>query len=50
MVRMIVGCFIAFNENKITKKQICDCFTHPKKGKSRFRAPANGLMLYKVIY
>lgn len=50
MVRMIVGCFIAFNENKITKKEIRDCFTHPKKGKSRFRAPANGLTLFKVIY
>ena len=38
---MIVGCFIAFNENKITKKQICDCFTHPEKGKSRFSNPEN---------
>ena len=47
---MIVGCFIAFNENKITKEQIYDCFINPKKGKSRFRAPANGLTLYKVIY
>ena len=50
MVRMIVGCFIALNENKITKEQIYDCFIHPEKGKSRFRAPANGLTLYKVIY
>lgn len=50
MVRMIVGCFIAFNENKITKKEIRDCFIHPQKGKSHFRAPANGLTLFNVIY
>ncbi len=50
MVRMIVGCFIAFNENKMTIKEICDCFKHPQKGKSHFRAPANGLTLFKVIY
>lgn len=50
MVRMIVGCFIAYSEKKIDKKVILDCFEKPSKGKITFKAPACGLCLYKVIY
>ena len=48
MVRMIVGCFIAYSENKISLVEIKDCFSEPKKGKSKYKAPACGLCLEKI--
>lgn len=50
MVRMIVGTFIAYSENKISKQEIESLFANPGKGKAMFKAPACGLCLYKVSY
>ncbi len=50
MVRMIVGSFLAYNENKIDIETIVDCFKNPKKGKIIYKAPGCGLYLYKVFY
>ncbi|MGL4950503.1 MAG: tRNA pseudouridine(38-40) synthase TruA [Mycoplasma sp.] len=50
MVRMIVGTFLAYNEDKITLPKINDCFKNPIKGKVGFKAYACGLYLAKVFY
>ena len=50
MVRMIIGSFLAFNENKITKEDINNLFINPQKGKSIYKAPGCGLYLFNVIY
>ncbi len=50
MVRMIVGTFLAYNEDKISLDDILECFKNPKKGKAIFKAPGCGLYLTKVKY
>lgn len=45
MVRMIVGCFLAYNENKIDINIIENAFEQPKKGKIIYKAPGCGLYL-----
>ncbi len=50
MIRMIVGCLLSFNEDRIDLKFIEDCFNNPTKGRAIFKAPACGLYLYNVIY
>ncbi|MGL4951389.1 MAG: tRNA pseudouridine(38-40) synthase TruA [Mycoplasma sp.] len=50
MVRMIVGSFLAYNEDKITQENIIELFKNPQKGKSQFKAYACGLYLAKVFY
>ncbi len=50
MVRMIVGTLLAYNEDKISLETIHECFVHPKKGQSLYKAPGCGLYLQKVIY
>ena len=49
-VRMIVGCMIAFENNKMSKEEIQSCFAKPKKGACMYKAPACGLCLVKVYY
>lgn len=50
MVRMIIGCFLAFNEDKISTENIIDCFKKPSKGKIIYKSPGCGLYLHKVFY
>lgn len=50
MVRMIVGCFINYVENKITKQDIINLFNNPKKGSSQLKVLGCGLYLFKVNY
>lgn len=50
MVRMIIGCFLAYNENKISIEQITDCLNNPSKGKIIYKSPGCGLYLHKVFY
>lgn len=50
MVRMIVACFLNYNENKISIEDINSLFEKPKKGKSISKAPGCGLYLYKTNY
>lgn len=50
MVRMIVGTFLAYNEDKIGIDTIQECFKNPKKGKAIYKAPGCGLYLDKVFY
>ena len=50
MVRMIIGCFLAYNENKVSINQIKACFSKPAKGKIKYKAPACGLTLQKIWY
>lgn len=50
MVRMIVGVFLNYNENKITIEEIKLLFDNPSKGKAIIKAPGCGLYLYKTNY
>jgi len=49
-VRMIVGTLIAYNNKKISKKDILSLFANPTKGGATYKAPACGLTLVKVNY
>ena len=46
MVRAIVGCQLALQENKITKKELKESLERPKVERFNFIAPAHGLYLY----
>lgn len=50
MVRMIVGSFLAYSEDKMDKKEIIDLFHLPQKGKVGYKAPSCGLYLVGVDY
>ncbi len=50
MVRMIIGySLLVYNEKK-TIESISDLLLKPKKGKSAYKMPSNGLYLYNVYY
>lgn len=49
-VRMMVGTMLAYEQGKMSKQQILDCFANPKKGACMYKAPACGLCLVKVYY
>lgn len=50
MVRMIVGCLLAYNEQKINLDHFKFLLENPKKGQAQFKAPGCGLYLYNVYY
>lgn len=50
MVRMIVGIFLAYNDNLITINDINELFRLPIKGSAKYKAYACGLYLVKVNY
>jgi len=50
MVRSIVGCQLALQESKITKKELKESLEKPKKERFNFIAPAHGLYLWKIKY
>lgn len=50
MVRMIVGCLLAYNEQKISLDHFKFLLDNPKKGQAQFKAPGCGLYLYNVYY
>ena len=50
MVRAIVGCQLALQENKITKKELKESLERPKVERFNFIAPAHGLYLWKIKY
>ena len=50
MVRSIVGCQLALQESKITKKELKESLKKPKKERFNFIAPAHGLYLWKIKY
>ncbi|MDE5617274.1 MAG: tRNA pseudouridine(38-40) synthase TruA [Ureaplasma sp.] len=50
MVRMIIGCFLNYNEDIIGLKEIDDYFSNPKKGSVIRKEKGCGLYLYKVNY
>lgn len=50
MVRMLIGCFLNYNENKINLNDIQDYLDHPFKGKVIRKVDGCGLYLYKVEY
>lgn len=50
MVRAIVGCQLALQENKITKKELKESLERPKGERLNFIAPAHGLYLWKIKY
>lgn len=50
MVRMLVGCFLNYNEGKINLEDIQDYLEHPFKGKVIRKVDGCGLYLYQVKY
>lgn len=50
MVRMIIGCFLNYNEDVIDLEKIDNYFTNPKKGSVIRKEKGCGLYLYKVNY
>jgi len=50
MVRSIVGCQLALQESKITKKELKESLERPKEERFNFIAPAHGLYLWKIKY
>lgn len=50
MVRSIVGCQLALQESKITKKELKESLERPKVERFNFIAPAHGLYLWKIKY
>ncbi len=50
MVRAIVGCQLALQESKITKKELKESLERPKVERFNFIAPAHGLYLWKIKY
>ena len=50
MVRAIVGCQLAFVENKISKKELANSLVEPQNSRFNYIAPAHGLYLWKVKY
>lgn len=50
MVRMIIGTFLEYEKENITKQQIINLFNNPKKGSSIYKAKGCGLYLFKVVY
>ena len=50
MVRMIIGCFLNYNENKIQLSDIEYYLNNPKKGQAIRKVDGCGLYLYKVEY
>lgn len=50
MVRMIVGCILSYNDNKISEERIVELFNNPQKGGSGFKVPGCGLYLVGVEY
>lgn len=50
MVRMIIGTFLAYNDNLITINDIHELFRTPVKGSAKYKAYACGLYLVKVNY
>lgn len=50
MVRSIVGCQLAVQDSKITKKELKESLEKPKKERFNFIAPAHGLYLWKIKY
>jgi tRNA pseudouridine38-40 synthase len=50
MIRMIVGTFLAYQQDKITLDEIKDYLSGHKKGPVSYKAPPHGLCLEKVQY
>ena len=50
MVRMLVGAFLDYNENKIDLNHLNKMFLEPKKGAAIRKAPGGGLYLMSVTY
>ena len=50
MVRMIIGCFLNYNEDKITLNDVQFYLDNPKKGQVIKKVNGCGLYLYKVEY
>ncbi len=50
MVRNLVGVQLAFNDNKLTLKEIKSQLDRPDGNRLNYIAPANGLTLWKVKY
>lgn len=50
MVRMIIGCFLNYNEDAINLEKIDSYFNNPKKGSVIRKEKGCGLYLYKVNY
>ncbi len=50
MVRNLVGVQLAFNDNKLTLKEIKSQLDKPDGNRLNYIAPANGLTLWKVKY
>ncbi len=50
MVRAIVGCQLALQESKITKKELKESLERPRGERFNFIAPAHGLYLWKIKY
>ena len=50
MVRMIIGCFLNFNEDVIDLEKIDSYFSNPQKGAVIRKEKGCGLYLYKVNY
>ena len=50
MVRSIVGCQLALIETKVTKKELKESLSQPRKERFNFIAPAHGLYLWKIKY
>ena len=50
MVRNLVGVQLAFNDKKLTLKEIKSQLDKPDGNRLNYIAPANGLTLWKVKY
>ena len=50
MDRNLVGVQLAFNDNKLTLKEIKSQLDKPDGNRLNYIAPANGLTLWKVKY
>lgn len=50
MVRMLIGAFLDYNENKIDINHLNKMFLEPKKGAAIRKAPGGGLYLMSVTY
>ena len=49
-IRMMIGCLLKYNENKLTKDDLINLLNHPQKGKAIFKVSATGLYFANAKY
>ena len=49
-IRMMIGCLLKYNEQKLTKDDLLNLLNHPHKGKAIFKVSATGLYFANAKY